>query len=81
MRIYLTVACFKARYRRHYGQSTRLTCGRPINLSRYEALFEQLHIPFDPAKPNSEKCNQTILIINGAGGVGSIATQLAKLAG
>nr|WP_288515361.1 zinc-binding alcohol dehydrogenase family protein [uncultured Lactiplantibacillus sp.] len=51
------------------------------SLTAYEALFEQLHIPFDPAKPNSEKCNQTILIINGAGGVGSIATQLAKLAG
>ena len=51
------------------------------SLTAYEALFEQLHIPFGPAKPNAKMRNQTILIINGAGGVGSIATQLAKLAG
>ncbi|WP_251897939.1 zinc-binding alcohol dehydrogenase family protein [Lactiplantibacillus paraplantarum] len=51
------------------------------SLTAYEALFEQLHISFDPAKPNFQKRNQTVLIINGTGGVGSIATQLAKLAG
>lgn len=48
------------------------------SLTAWEALFEQLEI--DPNdKKNNEK--QTILIINGAGGVGSIATQLANWAG
>lgn len=45
-----------------------------VGLTAYEALFEKLKI--DPTIKN----HQTILIINGAGGVGSIAIQLAKLA-
>lgn len=47
-----------------------------VTLTASELLFEKLHI--DPAVDNR---NKTILIINGAGGVGSIATQLAHLAG
>lgn len=47
------------------------------SLTAYEALFEQLELTFDKDK-NSGK---SILIINGAGGVGSVASQLAHLAG
>lgn len=47
-----------------------------VTLTASELLFEKLHI--NPAVDNRDK---TILIINGAGGVGSIATQLAHLAG
>ncbi len=47
-------------------------------LTAWEALFEKLHIDFEDRTTNHD---QTILIINGAGGVGSIATQLAHLAG
>ena len=47
------------------------------SLTAYEALFEQLNLNIG-SLDNSSK---TILIINGAGGVGSIATQLAHLAG
>jgi len=47
-------------------------------LTAWESLFEQLAIePSDHAK----NVGKTILIIKGAGGVGSIATQLAHLAG
>lgn len=48
------------------------------SLTAWEALFEQLEID-----PNNTTINQnkTILIINGSGGVGSIATQLAHYAG
>ncbi|GCF94530.1 NADPH:quinone reductase [Enterococcus florum] len=45
-------------------------------LTAYELLFEQL-----PLVPEKEKNQGTILIVNGSGGVGSIATQLAKWAG
>jgi NADPH:quinone reductase len=47
------------------------------SLTALEGLFERLGISRDPAT-NKEK---TILIIGAAGGVGSIATQLANLAG
>lgn len=47
-----------------------------VTLTAAELLYEKLNI--DPEKDNSDK---TILIINGAGGVGSILTQLAHLAG
>lgn len=47
------------------------------SLTAYEALFEQLSLSQDK-KSNEGK---TILIINGAGGVGSVATQLASNAG
>ncbi len=47
------------------------------SLTAYEALFEQLGIS-QSSQTNSGK---TILIINGTGGVGSVATQLAHLAG
>lgn len=46
-----------------------------VGLTAYEALFEKMHIGWNN---NNHK---TILIINGAGGVGSMAVQLAKLAG
>ncbi|MRN07781.1 zinc-binding alcohol dehydrogenase family protein [Lactobacillus sp. 0.1XD8-4] len=47
------------------------------SLTAYEALFEQLSLSQNK-KTNEGK---TILIINGAGGVGSVATQLASNAG
>lgn len=47
------------------------------SLTAYEALFEQLSLSRD--KTSNE--GKTILIINGAGGVGSVATQLASNAG
>ncbi|WP_334330036.1 zinc-binding alcohol dehydrogenase family protein [Companilactobacillus sp. HBUAS59699] len=47
-----------------------------VTLTASELLYEKLHI--DPKADNS---NQTVLVINGAGGVGSIAIQLAHLAG
>ena len=46
------------------------------SLTAWEALFEQLAIDY---QANNQ--GKTILIINGSGGVGSIATQLAHLAG
>lgn len=48
------------------------------SLTAWEALFEQMPIDFDHPQDNAGK---TVLIINGAGGVGSTATQLAHLAG
>lgn len=46
-------------------------------LTAYELIFEKFHAKF-AANANQGK---TILIINGAGGVGSVAIQLAKWAG
>lgn len=48
-----------------------------VSLTAYELLFEKMGYQF------GENANQgkSILIINGAGGVGSIATQLAKWSG
>lgn len=46
------------------------------SLTAFEALFEKLEI--SPDDPDNKK--NTILIINGAGGVGSVATQLARWA-
>lgn len=48
------------------------------SLTAWEALFERLRID---RKAREQNARQTILIINGSGGVGSIATQLAHLAG
>ena len=48
-----------------------------VGLTAYESLFEKLQISWSIANNR----HKTILIINGAGGVGSIAVQLAKLAG
>ncbi|WP_395319876.1 zinc-binding alcohol dehydrogenase family protein [Fructilactobacillus frigidiflavus] len=48
------------------------------SLTAWEALFEQMDIKLEAKADNAKK---SILIINGAGGVGSIATQLAHLAG
>ncbi len=48
------------------------------SLTAWEALFEKLQISRTKRIENAKK---TILIINGAGGVGSIATQLAAWAG
>ena len=44
-------------------------------LTAWEVLFERLH--FVP-EPNNAKNDRSLLIIAGAGGVGSIATQMAK---
>ncbi|WP_311407414.1 zinc-binding alcohol dehydrogenase family protein [Liquorilactobacillus uvarum] len=48
------------------------------SLTAWEALFEKIRVNIDNVSDNEKK---TILIINGAGGVGSVATQLAHLAG
>lgn len=48
------------------------------SLTAWEALFERLGIDRTAV---SENKGRTILMINGSGGVGSIATQLAHLAG
>lgn len=45
-------------------------------LTAHEALFEHLQIP-----PHGAPENATLLLIGGAGGVGSLAIQMAKLAG
>ncbi|WLR46633.1 zinc-binding alcohol dehydrogenase family protein [Halobacillus litoralis] len=47
------------------------------SITAYEGLFERLNISSEPI--NNQ--NKSILIIGAAGGVGSIATQLAKKAG
>ena len=47
-------------------------------LTAWESLFHRLDIDFDAPADNAGK---SLLIIGGAGGVGSIAIQLAKLAG
>lgn len=46
-------------------------------ITAWEALFERMHLSMDP----SANKGKSILIIGAAGGVGSIAVQLAKLAG
>lgn len=46
-------------------------------LTACEALFDRLHLPLNAA----ENRGKTIMLIGAAGGVGSIAIQLAKLAG
>ncbi len=46
-----------------------------VGLTSYESSFEKLNLTFS----NNE--GKTILIINGSGGVGSMAVQLAKIAG
>eukprot|EP01104_Vermistella_antarctica_P019436 TRINITY_DN7610_c0_g1_i1.p1 TRINITY_DN7610_c0_g1~~TRINITY_DN7610_c0_g1_i1.p1 ORF type:complete len:365 (+),score=57.28 TRINITY_DN7610_c0_g1_i1:60-1097(+) len=46
-------------------------------LTAWEALIEQAAVPI-PASGASESGNHNCLIIGGAGGVGSIATQIAK---
>ncbi|MHC9533258.1 zinc-binding alcohol dehydrogenase family protein [Dellaglioa sp. L3N] len=46
-----------------------------VGLTAYESLFEKLGVNL------LNNTNKTILIINGAGGVGSMAVQLAKLVG
>ncbi|MCD2255589.1 zinc-binding alcohol dehydrogenase family protein [Agrilactobacillus fermenti] len=48
------------------------------SLTAWEALFEKLNIDL---KAKTENQQHIILIINGSGGVGSVAIQLAKLAG
>ncbi|WP_318639684.1 zinc-binding dehydrogenase [Fructilactobacillus sanfranciscensis] len=48
------------------------------SLTAWESLFEQMNININDVDNNQK---QSILIINGSGGVGSIATQLAHLAG
>lgn len=47
-------------------------------LTAWESLFHRLKINYETPAENS---GQTLLIIGGAGGVGSMAIQLAKLAG
>ena len=45
-------------------------------ITAYEALFDRLRF-----NPDGGDCGNTLLIVGGAGGVGSMAIQLAKLAG
>lgn len=59
------------------GISTDEAAAMPLTfITAYEMLFEKMDLV-----PKENQNNGTILIINGAGGVGSIATQLAKWAG
>ncbi|XDZ52555.1 zinc-binding alcohol dehydrogenase family protein [Neisseriaceae bacterium CLB008] len=46
-------------------------------ITAWESLFERMHISLDP----EENTADSVLIINAAGGVGSIAAQLAKKVG
>ena len=46
-------------------------------LTAWEALFDRLGYQWQPNNPVTER----LLIVNGAGGVGSVAIQLARLAG
>ncbi len=46
-------------------------------VTAWEALFDRMRIPFDPSRNQGK----TILVIGAAGGVGTIALQLAKRAG
>lgn len=57
--------------------STDEAAAMPLTfITAYEMLFEKMGLI-----PEEQQNNGTILIINGAGGVGSVATQLAKWAG
>ena len=47
------------------------------SLTAWEGLFDRLHLTAEP----SASAHATILILNAAGGVGSVATQLARHAG
>jgi NADPH2:quinone reductase len=58
----------------NFGEAAALPL---TSLTAYEALFEKMRISQNPALNSGKK----ILIIGGAGGVGSIAIQLAKLSG
>ncbi|OTO76986.1 MULTISPECIES: zinc-binding alcohol dehydrogenase family protein [unclassified Enterococcus] len=59
------------------GFSTDEAAAMPLTfLTAYELLFEKMKLV-----PEENQNNGAILIINGAGGVGSMATQLAKWAG
>ncbi|KRK77595.1 zinc-binding alcohol dehydrogenase family protein [Companilactobacillus alimentarius] len=59
------------------GASIEKSVAMPlVTLTASELLYEKLNI-----NPGVDNRSKTILIINGAGGVGSIATQLAHLAG
>ncbi|MCP8857233.1 alcohol dehydrogenase catalytic domain-containing protein [Latilactobacillus fuchuensis] len=60
------------------GLTVSETAGLPlVSLTAYELLFEQFHFP---AQANAN-LGKKLLIINGAGGVGSIMSQLAKWTG
>ncbi|WP_036132465.1 zinc-binding alcohol dehydrogenase family protein [Lysinibacillus sphaericus] len=58
----------------NYAQAAALPL---TSITAYEALFERLGVSLQPQQND----NKTILIIGAAGGVGSIAVQLAKWAG
>ncbi|USS89074.1 zinc-binding alcohol dehydrogenase family protein [Fructilactobacillus cliffordii] len=59
--------------------TTNQAAAMPLtSLTAWESLFEQMNIDLNNHEVNAQ---QSILIINGAGGVGSVATQLAHLAG
>lgn len=74
----------------YHAVDERIVGRKPANLSfaqaaalpltaitAWEALFDRLHVSLDPAR----NAGKTILIIGAAGGVGSIAVQLAKHVG
>ncbi len=63
--------------RRPQSLSAAEAAAMPLTtLTAWEALFERLHF-----HPDGRDTGATILILGGAGGVGSMAIQLAKMAG
>merc|ERR1712048_460464 len=52
-----------------------------VFMTAWESLFEICHIPFDPHSVPSPKQDKRLLVLPGAGGTGSFAIQLGKLAG
>jgi zinc-binding alcohol dehydrogenase family protein len=57
-----------------YGEAAALPL---TTLTAYEGMFDRMKLSMDP----EENKGKTMLIINAAGGVGSIAIQLAKMIG
>jgi len=56
--------------------------GVPLALiTAWESLFEICHIPFDPYSVPNPAQGKRLLVLPGAGGTGSFAIQLGKLAG
>merc|ERR1712151_1221839 len=50
-------------------------------ITAWECLFEICRVPFDPHSVPNPKQDKRLLVLPGAGGTGSFAIQLGKLAG
>jgi NADPH:quinone reductase-like Zn-dependent oxidoreductase len=50
-------------------------------MTAWESLFELCQIPFDPQSVPNPRQDKRLLVLPGAGGTGSLAIQLGKLAG